>query len=145
MVKWFCSSALCFNNFTSKDCKGRPLKYYRLPREESIRSEYKKIFRADGINWNKGHICSAHWSLGERKSINDLPDIPIPADQLQKIQEKYEVAKNVLEKYKTPPQKLHLRHKNVKRKLEIATQMSKDSQNLVKRTLVIRECTSTTT
>ena len=59
--------------------------------------------------WNKGHICSAHWGLGERKIINDFPDIPIPADQLQKIQEKYEAAKNVLEKYKTSPQKLHLR------------------------------------
>ena len=102
MVKWFCSSALCFNNFTYKYCKRRPLKY-RLPREESIQSEYRKIFRTDGINWNKGYICSAHWSLGERKSINDLPDILIPADQLQKIQEKYEAAKNVLEKYKTPP------------------------------------------
>ena len=51
---------------------------------------------------------------------------------LQKIQEKYEAAKNVLEKYKTPPQKLHIRYKNAKRKLKIASQMSKDSQNLVK-------------
>ena len=56
MVKWFCSSALCFNNFTSKGCNGRPLKYYRLPREESIKSKYGKIFPTDGINWNKGHI-----------------------------------------------------------------------------------------
>ena len=48
-----------------------------------------------------------------KKSINDLPDIPIPAEQLQKIQEKYEGAK----------------------KLEIASQMSKDSQNLVKTTI----------
>ena len=56
-----------------------------------------------------------------------MPDIPFPADQLQKDQEKYEVAKNMLEKYKTPPQKLHLRYK--------------DSQNLVKRTPVVRECT----
>ena len=70
-----------------------------------------------------------------------MPDIPIPADQLQKDQGKYEVTKNVLEKYKTPPQKLHLRYKNAKRKLEIASQMSKDSQNLVKRTPVVRECT----
>ena len=46
----------------------------------------------------------------------------------------------MLEKYKTPPQTLHLRYKNAKRKLEIASQMSKDSQNLVKRTPVIREC-----
>ena len=51
---------------------------------------------------------------------------------LQKIQEKYEAAKNVLEKYKTPPQKLHIRYKNAKLKLKIASQMSKDSQNLVK-------------
>ena len=51
---------------------------------------------------------------------------------LQKIQEKYEAAKNVLEKYKTPPQKLHIRYKNAKRKLKIASQISKDSQNLVK-------------
>ena len=78
MVKWFCTSALCFNNFTSKDCNGRP-------HVESIQSKYRKIFQTDGINWNKGHICSAPWSHGERKSINDLPDIPIPADQLQKF------------------------------------------------------------
>ena len=96
MVKWFCTSALCFNNFTSKDCNGRPY-------EESIQSKYRKIFQTDGINWNKGHICSAPWSHKERKSINDLPDISIPADQLQKIQEKYEAAKTVLKKYKTPP------------------------------------------
>ena len=92
------------------------------------------------MNWSKGHICPAHWSQGVRKIINDLPDIPIPADQQQKIQEKYDTAKNVLEKYKTPPQKLHIRYKNAKRKLEIASQMSKDSQNLVERTPVIREC-----
>ena len=52
------------------------------------------MLQTDGINWNKGHICSAHWSHEEKKSINDLPDIPTPADHLQKIQEKYEAAKN---------------------------------------------------
>ena len=35
-----------------------------------------------------------------------------------------------MEKYKTLPQKLHMRYKNSKRKLEIASQMSKKSQNL---------------
>ena len=35
MVKWFCPLVLRFNNLTSKDCNGRLLKYYRLPREES--------------------------------------------------------------------------------------------------------------
>ena len=81
------------------------------------------------------------WSHGESKSINDFPDIPIPADQLQKMQEWYEAAENVLEKYKTPPQKLHIRYKNAKCKAEIASQMAGDSQNLVKRTPVIREST----
>ena len=139
MVKWFCSSALCFNNFTRKDCNARPLKYYRLPREESIQSKYKKIFTTDGMNWIKGYVSSAHWSHGERKSINDLPDIPIPADQLQKIRKKFETANNILEKYKTPPQKLLIRYKNGKHKLEIASQMSKESQTLAKRTTVNRE------
>ena len=77
----------------------------------------------------------------ERKNINDLPDILILANQLQKIHEKYQEAKNVLEKYKTLPQKLHIRYKNAKRKLGIASQMSKGSQNLVKRTPVIGERT----
>ena len=45
----------------------------------------------------------------------------------------------MLEKYKTPPQKLHIRYKNAKRKLEIASQMCNDSQNLFKRTPVIIE------
>ena len=47
----------------------------------------------------------------------------------------------MLEKYKTLPQKLHVIYKNAKRKLGIASQMSKGSQNLVKRTPVIGECT----
>ena len=51
------------------------------------------------MNWNKGYIRSAHWNQGEKTSINDLPDIPIPADQLQKIREKFETGKNILEKY----------------------------------------------
>ena len=44
-----------------------------------------------------------------------------------------------MEKYKTPQQKLHIRYKNAKGKLENASQMSKESQNLVKRTLVNRK------
>ena len=131
MVKWFCSSALCFNNFTSKDSNGRPLKYYRLPQEESIQSKYRIILRTDGINWNEGHTCSTYWRHEERKGINNLPDVPIPAAQFQNIREKFETAKNILKKYKTASQKLHIRYKNVKRKLEIASQMSQESKNLV--------------
>ena len=53
------------------------------------------------MNWNKNHICSAHWSHG----FNDLPDIPTPADQLQKLREKFETAKNFRKNVK-------LHHKN---------------------------------
>ena len=74
-----------------------------------------------------------------KKSINDLPYISIPAGQLPKIREKIETEQNISEKYKTPPQKLHVRYKNAKRKLVIASQMSKESQNLVKRTAVNRD------
>ena len=74
-----------------------------------------------------------------KKIINDLPYISIPAGQLPKIREKIETEQNILEKYKTPPQKLHVRYKNAKRKLVIASQMSKESQNLVKRTAVNRD------
>ena len=80
MVKCFCFSALCFNNFTSKDCNRRPLKYYRLIREVSLQSKHRKIFRIGGMNQNKGDICSAHWGHEETKSINNLP-----AYLLQKI------------------------------------------------------------
>ena len=79
MVHWFCSSALCLNNYKSKDLNGEKLKYYRLPRENSeILSQCKIIFRTDGFNWNDRHICTAHWSTRERKNIHGLPDIPIP-------------------------------------------------------------------
>ena len=47
----------------------------------------------------------------------------------------------MVEKYKTPPEIVRITYKNEKRKLEIAFQMSKDSQSLVKRTPVIREHT----
>ena len=66
-----------------------------------------------------------------KKKINDLPDLPILADQLQKTREKLETAKNILKKYKIPPQKLHIRYKNVKRKLEIASQMSNRLKELL--------------
>ena len=80
MVKWFCSSALCFNNYKSRDSNGETLKYYRLPREERIQAEYCKIFQTSGVHWGKGHICSAHWSSGIRKNASNLPDIAVPSD-----------------------------------------------------------------
>ena len=106
MVNCFCSSALCFNNYKSKDSNGNKLKYYRLPRVNSeIQSQYKIIFRSDGLIWNDGHIYAAHWSTGERKNVHDLSDIPIPEDQFKKVKQKYITAKNAKNKYKNPTKK----------------------------------------
>ena len=92
MGNCFCSSALCFNNYKSKDSNGDKLKY-RLPRENSeIQSQNKIIFRTYGFklesDWNDGHICAAHSGTGER-NVHDLPDIPIPEDQFEKIKNLY--------------------------------------------------------
>ena len=87
-MKFHCSSSLCFNNFLSKDINGMPMKFYRLPRDESIQSEYRKIFKTDGMNWDNGRICAAYWSCGERNGSKHLPDVPVPEDQLQKLKEK---------------------------------------------------------
>ena len=45
MVNWLSSSALCFNNYKSKDSNGEKLKYYCLPRENpEIQSQYNIPF-----------------------------------------------------------------------------------------------------
>lgn len=36
MGKWYYSSALRINNFSIKNSNGNPVRYYRLPREESV-------------------------------------------------------------------------------------------------------------
>ena len=123
MVKWFCSSALCYNNYNSKDASGQPLSYYRLPRDESTQSAYRKIFKTTGMNWEKGHICSAHWSSGKRQNTKDLPNIVIPADQFEKIKQIYEAAQDLISKYKNPTEKLKTQLKNAKRKYELALQI----------------------
>ena len=122
MVKWFCSSALCFNNFKSKDSNGEALKYYRLPREENIQAAYRKVFQTSGMNWGKGHICAAHWSSGFRKGTNDLPDVAVPSDQYEKMHQKYITAEKVLLKYKKPSDKIRTQFKKAKHKYELATQ-----------------------
>ena len=89
MVKWSCSSSLCFNNYTTRNKNNELLKYYRLPRAPELQSLYTKVFKTDGMNWTKGHICEAHWSSGFRKDTDDLPDIAVPKDQLNKLEQKY--------------------------------------------------------
>ena len=50
MVKCF---ALCFNNFKSKDSNGLFIKYYRLPRSESVQKICMNLFKTSGMNWEK--------------------------------------------------------------------------------------------
>ena len=88
MVKWFCSSTLCYNNFRTRTSNGEPLKFYRLPRDAKIRCEYKKILKTEGINWKSGHICCEHWSERMKKDNNDLPNLTVPSTQIPII-EKY--------------------------------------------------------
>ena len=136
MVKWFCTSALCFNNYRSKDSNGQSLKFYRLPRDKNVQLEYSKIFHTKSINWTQGHICVAHWSTNRENSA-DLPDIIIPENQYEIICEKYTKAKRTFELYKSPSNKLRNQLKNAKRKYEVATKIMattpKTSRNLVKR------------
>ena len=145
MVKWFCSSALCFNNYTSRNSNGETLKYYRLPREERIKTEYCKIFQTSGVNWEKGHICSAHWSSGIRKNASDLPDITVPPDAHTKLQEKYVTSKNIFAKYKNPSDKIKPQYKKAKRKFELASQFIK-AATPINRTPIDRDnCIPTST
>ena len=95
MVKWFCSSSLCYNNFRTVDKEGNPIKFYRLPRDSSIQGKYKNILKTDGMNWMNGHICCEHWSSGVRTNANDIPDVTVPPTQLSIIVSKYEKFKVV--------------------------------------------------
>ena len=138
MVNWFCFSASCFNNFKSKDSKGELFKYYRLPQDDKIKAEYCKLFPTTGIKWEKGHICSAHWSSGVRENTHHLPDVIVPLEAYEKIKQKYVTAKDLLAKYKTPNEKIKQQYKTAKRKYEIATEIINTPKPL-KRTPVDRK------
>lgn len=120
MSHWNCNSALCFTNCNSKDESGNAIKYYRLPRDKNIQLEYQRIFKTEGFSWKNGYICAKHWSSGERKSTNDLPDIPVPQDQLDLMKIKFERAKKAVEKAKNPTETQKLALKNIKKKLNAA-------------------------
>ena len=73
---WHCAATLCTNSWRTKN---KNLKYYRLKEIADCpekRREYNKILKNKGINFKRDFICSAHWSKGERKNLNDLPDLP---------------------------------------------------------------------
>ena len=142
MVKWSCSSSLCFNNYTTRNKNNELLKYYRLPRAPELQSLYMKIFKTDGMNWTKGHICEAHWSSGFRKDTDDLPDIAVPKDQLNKLEQKYIAtyvkAKKILTSAKTQSVKQKLCYKRAKQKFETASLLStnKPTKNMVRRKII---------
>ena len=138
MVKWSCASALCFNNYTSRDKEGRPLKYYRLPRDVKLQTEYSRIFKTSGINWKKGHICSAHWSSNESKDTTHLPDIAVPSDQLLKLELKYQNAKTRYNKASNPTDAQKLTLKKSKRKYETAVQLNESFNSRRERPKIVK-------
>ena len=119
MVKWFCSSPLCYNNFQTRTSNGEPLKFYRLPRDAKIQNtKYKKILKTEGINWKSGHICCEHWSEGMKK--DNLPNLTVPSTQIPIIEKIYQKAKERYGKLKLPTNTDKLKLKELKRKLDIA-------------------------
>ena len=151
MVKWSCSSSLCFNNYKSKDKDGKPLCYYRLPRLEKLQIHYTKILKTEGMNWKDGHICSAHWTKGYRESTFDLPDVPVPGDQLKKLKQKYWNAQKIVSSAKIPSVKQKATLKKSKRRYEVAvqitttpTQVNKARRQITKKTIVSSSAVSAT-
>ena len=124
MVNWSCSSTLCFNNYKSKDKDGNPISYYRLPRLEKLQQQYSKILKTEGMNWKDGHICSAHWSRGFRENTFDLPDVPVPEEQLNKLKQKFDNAKKLFDSATKPSSKMRATLSKNKRKYNVALQLS---------------------
>ena len=124
MVKWFCCSAFCNNNFRTRNSKGEPFKFYRLPRDPKVQVAYTRILQTSGINWHSGHIFAEHWSRGCRKRVSsDLPDIPVLASQLSPY---FNKAKAQLKKKTTKADKLKVRQ--LERKFFLPKGMSGNSR-----------------
>ena len=123
MVKWFCCSAFCTNNFRTRNPQGESVKFYRLPRNPKVQAAYKRILKTSGINWLSGHICCEHWSRGYRENAStDFPNIPVPASQLVALEKKIKEAKDRLNRKATKPAKRKLR--KLERKFFLAKQLS---------------------
>ena len=56
MVKWFCCSVFCTNNFRSRNRQGESIKFCHLPRDPDVQASYTRILQTTGINWHSGHI-----------------------------------------------------------------------------------------
>eukprot|EP00794_Sanderia_malayensis_P008326 gene8326-9219_t len=127
MVRWFCSSALCFNNHSSLNDKGKPIKFYRLPRKPEIQAEYRKNLKTSGFNWKNGHICADNWENGLRKDTNDLPNVAVPSSQVERHRIKYENALRVVNAATNVSAKQRETLKKVKKKYELAMKIASAS------------------
>jgi len=143
-MKYYCSSVLCFNNYTSKDRNGEKVKFYRLPRLPELQSKYMQLFKTSGMNWKNGYICSEHWSSGERKNTSDFPDVIVPEHHFNKLLTKYERSKQVVDITKNPTSKQKLAYSNIKKKLNTAISINKSTITPTK-TQARREILKTTT
>ena len=93
MVKWYCASPLCYNNFRTMTADGNKIKCYRIPCDISSRATYERILKSVYINWEKnGYICCEHWSTGGKLYTDHLPDIIVPKSQIQLHVTKYKKA-----------------------------------------------------
>jgi len=85
---WNCASSFCTDNLNFNWRSKIPgLTYYYLEEiknRDDIKPSYIKILKNSNINWKKGVICSQHWSSGQRRSVNDLPDIICASSYLNK-------------------------------------------------------------
>ena len=127
MVKWFCCSAFCNNNFRTRNSKGEPIKFYLLPRDAKVQVAYTRILQTSGIKWHSGHICAEHWSRRCKESVSsDLPDIPVPASQSVTLEKKLNKAKAQLKRKTTKADKLKVLQ--LERKFFLAKGMSGNSR-----------------
>ena len=63
----------CFNNFRNSS----GLQFYRIPKDASLRKEYKRLLRNETLKLNSDNarICSAHFEEGKKRNRNQLPCI----------------------------------------------------------------------
>ena len=86
--KWVSPSLLCCNDFRTKTHTGNKIECCGLPKNPETQVEYHKILKITGINQDKGHICSEHWSKGFRDSSGDFPDVVTPYFPILKMEKK---------------------------------------------------------
>ncbi|KAL9963294.1 hypothetical protein ACROYT_G032479 [Oculina patagonica] len=57
-----------------------------MPVDPELRRKYQAVLKNENVNWSKQVICSAHWSKGERLSLDDIPDVICSKQQQEKLE-----------------------------------------------------------